>query len=88
MAKSYCLKFYRTTPGDVNVPDLPITPGDRAALRSTCQQSLLSHFNNQDVPSHNRPHHARLVAPDGTVIFTLMATGHTSAEEVFPDLSR
>ena len=52
MIKSYCLKFYRTTLGDVNVPDMPISPGDRAALRSICQQSLLSHFNNQDVPSH------------------------------------
>jgi hypothetical protein len=82
VVRNYCLRFYRMTPGDVNVPDLPIPPGDRAALRSISQQSLLSHFNNQDVPSHNRPHHARLVAPDGTVIFTLMATGHTSAEEV------
>jgi hypothetical protein len=80
--KSYCLKFYRTILGDVNVPDMPILPADRAALRRICQQSLLSHFNDHDVPSHSRPHHAHLVAPDGTVIFTLMATGHTSAEEV------
>jgi hypothetical protein len=82
VVKSYCLKFYRMTPGDVSVPDLPIPPSNRATLRSACQQSLLSHFNNQDVPNHSRPHHARLVASDGTVIFTLMATGHTSAEEV------
>jgi hypothetical protein len=67
-------------PGDTNTPDLPLLPDNDP--RESAKKALLSHFNSVHLPGFRRPHHARVVGDDETVLLEIMATGPDTVEEV------
>lgn len=79
--RGYVLQFYRQEPGDVGIDDIPLPPDQD--FEAVARKALLGYFNNPDIASIQRPHHARVVTYDGfKTILTLMATGHNTVEKV------
>jgi len=77
----YLMQFYRQEPGDVGIGDIPV-PSDQD-YETITRNALLGYFNNPNIASVQKPHHARVITHDGfKTLVTLMVTGNRTVEKV------
>ena len=74
------VQLYRQEIGDVGVEDVPIA--ETQPIEEVATKVLLGYFNQKTIAPEHRPHHARVVSEDESVVLTLMATGSDSVEKL------
>jgi hypothetical protein len=71
-AKIMTIQLYRLQPGDVGIGDIPAEREiDLTSAKKTAADALTSYFNDPNRPSPRKPHHARLLAEDGSTVAEL-----------------
>jgi len=68
-AKILTIQLYRLRPGDVGIKNIPaVGEDDLASAKKATADALTNYFNDSNRPGPSKPHHARLLDEDGSVI--------------------
>jgi hypothetical protein len=68
-AQILTMQFFRLKPGDVGIGNRPgVGEADLTSAKQATANALASYFNEPRRQPHLKPHHARLLAENGSII--------------------
>lgn len=81
----YIMQFYRHELGDVGITDMPSVGETFPGAEKALAELLIAFNRDENRRPQNRPHHARLVAMNGSILMCLRALPGGNVERLWKE---